>query len=272
MRIASERAGREVVSSQRRAVVVVEEATPVVLRDAPLAPVLGRLLQPGAVTQSIALVRFGAVDPVVGGHEQPVRLMLGIATHGVEGVDERDPPGYVVPVLHEKEVGGFGHEDASGVDGDRSGENEAVQKDRRGLIRTVRVEITEHHNAPHGFIFSGAVQRGHVAAHLDDPHRAVFVEHECDRIHHVRLGRNQLDFEARLDLEVSERFVGRKNRGRRDAVGMHHIYVLVGIAGLCDGVRFGCVAGQHDNGHPRGTHQPILEPRDGMRPHQSISV
>ena len=91
---------------------------------------------------------------------------------------------------------------------------QVVGKHGRGFVKAVAVAVVQDQRFATGR--TPPVGADRIVAHLDDPHAAVFVEANGDRIDDVRLAGDEFDLQARIDDDLLERLLRRNAAGWAD--------------------------------------------------------
>ena len=152
---------------------------------------------------------------------QQLQDSLHNATRGLPGA-------LVVPSKREEQIGRRAQPDATEADRDAAGERGLVPEDRLLVEGAGALGVLEDQDA-----VLGHARAGRVIGALDDPEAAAVIDRVSDGLDDLRLADDQLDAEARGDLEggggtsrresrlaggrtilVVERFVGRVDEGR----------------------------------------------------------
>ena len=187
----------------------------VVLRDAPLAPVVaGGLLDDAVRCPARAEGVVRAVHPVVERPGQKGFLPLDVREAPVAGVEElllvRDAVAVRVGVLpHFLRVGLF-RQDRVGPEGrHESREHEVVHEHGVLVVHAVVVRVDVQRDPADRVELSGHVDVEHVAAILDDEHPAVAVERDGRRLLDDRIGEHELEAVAGRKEEQLQLLLGR---------------------------------------------------------------
>ena len=222
--------GRVGVAAQRVRVRVVEQPPDVVAREPPLPPARLLLLHEEAVLEAEAQALVGDLDPVVYAVHQPVDRVLR-AVQPAQPLHQglalvRDP--IPVGVARQEQLGRRDHEQAAArTRGDRARQHQAAEELRARVHGAVAVGVLEHADHAVLDVLTGAVDVGHVAAHLRQPKPTVQVEEAADRVLHQGLGRDQLDPITRWQQEAGQGLRGREHGRRRDLEFGGHIGLLL---------------------------------------------
>ena len=202
--------GKEVGAEQIR-VVVVEQATGVVLSEAPLAASEARAFLPGAVGEPEARAVIRRVDAVVHRPGRRVGHVLGLAAEGAVVGGDQDflvSDAVALRVATKEKVRRFGDEGAA-FDGHHAARHHEVVEESGGLVHAaVAVGVGEQGDAAGGILLRGAFEVAHVAAHLDDEHPALVIEADGHRGLDHRFARDEFDAEAGRELEGLEFLFG----------------------------------------------------------------
>ena len=214
--IAPEVVRRHEIAAKLVAVVVVEEPTPVVLRDAPLPAKRRRLaLELAVFIKAITERRLRVIEPVVHREQHPVRLMLHRPAARVFRIDLDLLHQLPVLLAAEPEVRRLGDEHAVASQRDRARQHEVIEEHGAPVHFSVAVRIFENDDVTRGPVVAAAVHVGHVTAHLANPEPPARVESHRDRRVDERLAGDQFDAEAMLDPERLQCGIGCERRGGR---------------------------------------------------------
>ena len=138
-----------------------------------------------------------------------------------------------VRVAHQPEIRRLTDEHAVSEHLQRSRKDQPLGEHGPLVHPAIVVRILEHHDPTERLVLVGGGDRVHVADHFDDPHAALWIEVDRNRVLNHRLAGDELDPVARLKNERLHRVSGRKG-GR----GSHRLG-----RGRGAGLRFG--TGRH---------------------------
>ena len=102
----------------------------------------------------------------------------------------------------------FDVEDTAIDRSDRSRKDQPFKERRRLVHPAITIMVLEHHDASDRLGLVGTLDVVHVTAHLDHPKSACRIECHGDRVLDHRLRGDELDPEARLQLERGELLLG----------------------------------------------------------------
>ena len=141
-----------------------------------------------------------------------------------------------VRVFAKPQVRHLRHEDAALHQADRPGHDEAVEEHGPLVHAPVGIRVFKHRDAARRLVLTHAIRVRHITRHLHDPDAAVGIKLHRHRRIDQRLGGDQLDAEARLQLKGLKCLRGRQDRCRRNQVFGHkrllHFARFVAVLGL----------------------------------------
>ena len=230
-RIAREGRGGQEIGAEEVGVVVEEQASGVVLAEAPLAAAETGSALPRIALQAEAHAIARGVDTVVHRPGRRVGHVFRLAAEGaVVGRHDRAALGLAVAVevAAEEEVRRFGDQCAA-FDRHHAARHDHIIGERGSAVHAaVAVGVGEQGDAADRLLLRRAVDVAHVPAHFDHEHPALVVEADRHGCLDHRFARDEFDAEAGRQAEGLQGLLGREG-GRGGEVELERDVLRAGI-------------------------------------------